>query len=120
MHCKQIARQTDGEITEIRLDQDLYCSEASICRRKGVCVFSPHSSSGLVDSQKEQAADGARQSPEEETYRSFFEVLQFKNSLGFQWMRLGSFADAVRFFESRRQKGQPKLIRRVEIFKLPD
>jgi len=118
MHCKQIAKQTKGEITEIELD-GLRCSVADNCRRKGICALSPFAFPGLVKAQKEPGGKTG-QAGDQGDLAGYYEVLRFKNSLGFQWIRAESFSDAVLLAEKHREKGQPKYIRRVEIFRLPD
>ena len=118
MHCKQIAKQTRDKIKEIEL-VSLICSRAEICRRKGICVLSPDSHPELIKTEKPQAplAETAGDDP----YREYYEVLLFKKSLGFQWVRVRDFEDAVRTIQSRpHDEDHPKLIRRVELFKLPD
>lgn len=118
MHCKQIAKQTKGEITEIELD-GLHCNMADNCRRKGICALSPFALPGLVKGQREQT-EKTEQTRIQDELASYYEVLRFKNSLGFQWVRVGSFADAVLVAEKYSEKGRPKYIRRVEMFQLPD
>jgi len=118
MHCKQIAKQTKGEITEIELD-GLHCNMANSCRRKGICALSPFAFPGLVKGQKEQSGK-TEQAGGRDDLAGYYEVLSFKNSLGFQWVREESFTDAVLVAEKYSEKGQPKYIRRVEIFQLPD
>ncbi len=119
MYCKQIAKQTGGEITEIRLDDGPYCSMADICRRKGICALSPHSCPGVVNGQEKHEAAYSRDFLSDGTGAACYEVLIFKNSLGFQWQRVESFAEAINFFGSRRQEGAPRLIRRVDYIRLP-
>ena len=118
MYCKQIAKQTKGEITEIELD-GFQCNMADNCRRKGICVLSPFALPGLVKGQKEQTEE-TEQARVQDELASYYEVLRFRNSLGFQWVRAGSFTDAVLVAERYSEKGQPKYIRRVEIFQLPE
>lgn len=118
MHCKQIAKQTKGEITEIELD-DLHCNMADNCRRKGICALSPFALPGLVKVQKEQSEKNEQAGGGDEL-TSYYEVLRFKNSLGFQWVRVGNFTGAVLIAEKYSEEGQPKYLRRVEIFQLPD
>jgi len=118
MHCKQIAKQTRGEITEIELRGRLNCSQAELCRRKGICALSPFAYHGGTITQ-EQAVERSQQESSEDL-SSYYEVLRFKNSLGFQWVKVENFTQAVRAMEKYREKGQPRLIRRVEYFELPD
>ena len=57
----------------------------------------------------------------EGTYPVHYDTLVFKQSLGFQWARARDFEKAVRATESQpADQDHPKLIRRVEFFKLPD
>ena len=118
MHCKQIAKQTKGEITEIELD-GLRCKMADNCRRKGICALSPFAFPGLVKGQKETYEE-IEPAGDQDDLAGYYEVLRFKNSLGFQWVRAESFSDAVLLAEKHSEKGQPKYIRRVEILQLPD
>ena len=118
MHCKQIAKQTKGEITEIELD-GLHCNMVDSCRRKGICALSPFALPGLVKGHKEQTEKTGQAWLRDEP-ASYYEVLRFKHSLGFQWVRVESIMDAVLVAEKYVEKGQPKYIRRVEIFQLPD
>ena len=118
MYCKQIAKQTKGEITEVELD-GFRCSIAESCRRKGICALSPFAYPTMVKGQEEPD-----EKPEEpggqDDLAGYCEVLRFKNSLGFQWVRVGSFTDAVLLAEKYSEQGQPKYIRRIEIFQLPE
>ena len=118
MHCKQIAKQTKGKITEIELD-GLRCNMADICRRKGICTLSPFAFPRSVNGQKEQD-EKIEQASSGNDLAGYYEVLCFKNSLGFQWIRMESFTDAVLAAEKFSEKGQPRYIRHVEIFQLPD
>jgi hypothetical protein len=53
-------------------------------------------------------------------YPVHYDILVFKQSLGFQWARTRDFEEAVRVTERRpADQDHPKLIRRVEFFKLP-
>lgn len=118
MHCKQIAKQTDGETVDVELE-GLVCSQAEICRRKGICVLSPYSHSELLKNGNASAAEN--KSNTEDPYPACYEILRFKKSLGFQWIGQRTFEDAVRAAENRSGgEDHPKLIRRVEYFKLPD
>lgn len=117
MRCKQIARQTRGEITEIELT-GLRCNRAEICRRKGICALSPFSFPEQVQQAKPEGQEGESQPRDD--LSGYYEVLEFKNSLGFQWIRVDSFTAAVSAAEKYHEKGQPKYIRRVEIFQLPE
>jgi hypothetical protein len=118
MHCKQIAKQTDGETVDVEL-VGLVCNRAEICRRKGICVLSPYSHSGLLKDGKASAAEEKMNT--DDPYPAYYEILRFKKSLGFQWVRQKDFEEAVRS-TGKRSNGEdhPKLIRRVEFFKLPD
>ncbi|HLA39951.1 MAG TPA: hypothetical protein VJ417_08140 [Candidatus Glassbacteria bacterium] len=116
MHCKQIEKQTAGEITEIELE-GLSCNMAQMCRRKGICALSPFSYPGY---DKDRSDEAGGRSAQTETPGSYYEVLRFKNSLGFQWMRAESYEDALQVARKFAEKGQPKFIRRVEILQLPD
>ena len=118
MHCKQIAKQTKGEITEIELD-GLRCQMADNCRRKGICALSPFAFPSQVKGQK-KPDEKIEPDADRDDLAGYYEVLRFKNSLGFQWVRVESFSDAVLLAEKHSGKGQPKYIRRVEIFQLPD
>ena len=51
MYCKQIDKQTKGKIREIEL-VGLICSQAEICRRKGICSLSPYSHPELIKTEK--------------------------------------------------------------------
>ena len=118
MHCKQITKQTKGEVAEIELE-GLVCNQAEICRRKGICVLSPYSHPELIKPDKQQSTEA--ETGAEDSYPEKYEVLFFKKSLGFQWKRAENFEDAVRITQSRpKDEDHPKLIRRVEFFKLPD
>jgi len=118
MHCKQIAKQTKGKIKEVELE-GMVCSQAENCRRKGICVLSPYSRPELIDQDKKQPAGSPTTG--ERTYPVHYNVLVFKRSLGFQWARARDFEEAVRATERRpADEDHPKLIRRVEFFKLPD
>ena len=92
MHCKQIAKQTKGEITEIELD-GLHCNMADSCRRKGICALSPFALPELVKGQKEQTEKTGQAWVRDELV-SYYEVLRFKNSLGFQNEWLAPFSRA--------------------------
>ena len=118
MHCKQIAKQTNGKIKEIELDS-MVCSQAENCRRKGICVLSPYSlPEVIVQDNKQRSGSPAT---EDENYPVYYDILIFKQSLGYQWSRARDFEEAVRATERRpADQDHPKLIRRVEFFKLPD
>ena len=118
MRCKQIAKQTKGEVTEVELE-GLVCNQAETCRRKGICVLSPYSRPELIKPDEQQAAKA--KTGAEDSYPEYYEFLFFKKSLGFQWKRAENFEDAVRATEYRPEdEDHPKLIRRVEFFQLPD
>ncbi|OGF98557.1 MAG: hypothetical protein A3F83_16960 [Candidatus Glassbacteria bacterium RIFCSPLOWO2_12_FULL_58_11] len=117
MHCKQIARQTKGEVTEIQL-AGLHCNMAEICRRKGICALSPFAFPEQLNGEA-KAGGEKRESPPRDDLSGYYEVLEFKNSLGYQWVRVENFTAAVSAAEKYCEKGQPKYIRRVEIFQLP-
>ena len=104
MHCKQIAKQTRGEITEIELD-GLYCKMANNCRRKGICALSPFAFPGMVKGQK-KPGEKIELARDQDDLAGYYEVLRFKNSLGFQWVRVESFSDAVLLAEKHSEKGQ--------------
>jgi hypothetical protein len=120
MRCKQIARQTKGEIEEIEL-RGLQCSVAGICRRKGICALSPFARPELVDRELQSQAEGAQtQAPAPAgTYPTSYEVLQFKYSLGFHWVKVANFTEAIRVIGSLPDEDQPRLIRREEYFEVP-
>jgi hypothetical protein len=118
MLCKQIAKQTKGEITEIKLDAKLNCNVAQDCRRKGICVLSPFS--GMLNGEELFEPVPEQLPADESSYPSYYEVLRFKNALGFQWMRVRNFAEAIRFFRKQSQEDQLRLIRRVEYFQIPE
>jgi len=121
MRCKQIAKQTRGEVNEIELDKSLYCSQAAICRRNGICTLSPFSCQGQIRKENRQSESTyIEESFAEFPYRFCYEVLNFKHSLGYQWLRMTSFAEAVLLLKGRSEKGEPKIIRRVEYLQLPD
>ncbi|MEA2063407.1 MAG: hypothetical protein U9P14_06905 [Gemmatimonadota bacterium] len=118
MHCKQIARQTRGKISEVELD-GLVCDQAAVCRRKGICVLSQFSNPQLIG--KEKGKEAREPALSGEPFPTHCEVLVFKKSLGFQWVRTLNFEDAVRAAENRPEdEDHPKLIRRVEFFQLPE
>ncbi|MBW7996044.1 MAG: hypothetical protein FVQ81_05605 [Candidatus Glassbacteria bacterium] len=117
MHCRHYEKQTRGGTTEVELD-GLTCLQADHCRRKGICVLSPFSKLELAQGVKETAGE-----PQAENIRdleTYFEVLRFRNALGFQWQRIDDFTEAVKAAGKYRERGQPKVVRRVEIFQLPD
>jgi hypothetical protein len=118
MYCKQIDKQTKGKIREIEL-AGLICSQAEICRRKGICSLSPYSHPELIKTEKPKAPPA--ETAGDDSYPEYYEVLLFKKSLGFQWVRARNFEDAVQAIQGRPgDEDHPKLIRRVEFFKLPD
>jgi hypothetical protein len=120
MHCRHYERQTKGEVNEIELD-GLTCRQAAHCRRKGICALSPFSYPELVRGRKQGKGEEAEtEVAEVDGPGVYFEVLRFKNALGFQWHRVDDFTTAVDSAERFAERGQPRYIRRVEIFQLPD
>ncbi len=117
MHCRHYEKQTKGELREVELE-GLACQLAMHCRRKGICVLSPFSTPELVKSVADEAA-GQRGDGNAEL-KTYFEILRFKNALGFQWQRYDDFTEAVEAATKYRESGQPKVVRRVEFFQLPD
>ncbi|MBN2287833.1 MAG: hypothetical protein JXQ83_00775 [Candidatus Glassbacteria bacterium] len=118
MRCKQIAKQTEGEIAEVELE-GLVCSQAEICRRKGICVLSPYSRPEPL--KQEKGPENRVETQGGDAYPGYYEILRFKKSLGFQWVGVESFEEAVRATQNRPgDEDHPRLIRRVEFFKLPD
>ena len=118
MHCRHFEKQTKGEQREVELEE-LTCLQAEFCRRKGICVLSPFSHPELAHAgeepdEYEQATEFARD------FGTYYEVLRFRNALGFQWQRIDDFTEAVRAAARYREHGQPLVVRRVEIFHLPD
>ncbi|MFH1069698.1 MAG: hypothetical protein V1794_08770, partial [Candidatus Glassbacteria bacterium] len=101
MRCKQIEKQTGGAVTEIELE-GLICNLAHMCRRKGICVLSPYSYPGHAKDGQAEAEQGAGPAA---AAGSYYEVLRFKNSLGFQWIRAESFSEAIQAAEKFGQKG---------------
>jgi hypothetical protein len=118
MHCRHYEKQTKGETREVDLD-GLTCRMAEDCRRKGICVLSPYSRPELARGGDEQ--DETVQHVENVgDMGAYYEVLRFKNALGFQWHRVDDFTEAVLAAARYRERGQPQVVRRVEIFQLPD
>jgi len=118
MHCRHFEKQTKGEQREVELE-GLTCLQAVSCRRKGICALSPFSHpelarAGEEPDESEQVTEYARD------FRTYYEVLRFKNALGFQWQRIDDFTEAVVAAARYREHGQPQVVRRVEIFQLPD
>jgi hypothetical protein len=118
MRCKQILKQTQGEVSEVELE-GLRCSRAEICRRKGICALSPWARPELVPLDEENAPAGMDNAAEHACSTSY-EVLKFKYSLGFHWVRMENFEEAVRLIDSQAVDEQPRMIRRIEYFKLPE
>ena len=118
MRCKQIVKQTGGEVTDVELD-GLRCSQAGICRRKGICALSPWARPELVPLDEENAPAGTENIAGLPCTASY-EVLKFKYSLGFHWVRMENFEEAVRIIECLPAEEQPRMIRRIEYFKLPE
>jgi hypothetical protein len=116
MRCKQIEKQTEGAVTEIELE-GLICNLAHMCRRKGICVLSPFSYPGHA---KDSSGDGEQGAGPAAAAGIYYEVLRFRNSLGFQWIRAESFSDAMQAAEKFAQKGEPKFIRHIELLQLSD
>ena len=118
MHCRHYEKQTKGEKKEVELD-GLTCRQAEHCRRKGICVLSPFSHPELAHAGEDQ--DEAVQAAQDgDDLGAYYEILRFKNALGFQWQKIEDFTEAVKAAAKYRERGQPKVVRRVEIFKLPD
>ena len=119
MHCKQIDRQTKGEIQEIELD-GLCCSKAGMCRRKGICALSPFARPELVTEDQENLAQALGHTDAEHMFPPTSEVLEFKYSLGFHWVKKQNFEEAVRTIDDQTRDDHPRVIRRMEYFQLPD
>lgn len=117
MHCRHYEKQTKGKTSDVKLD-GLTCREAEHCRRKGICVLSPFSKPDLAQDGTESKK--APQVVTRDGFETYFEILRFKNALGFQWQRIDSFTEAVKAANKHHERGQPKVIRRVELFQLPD
>ena len=117
MHCRHYEKQTKGEAREVELD-GLTCRMAENCRRQGICVLSPFSKPELAAGAVED--DPGEQDDGNGNLEAYFEILRFKNALGFQWQRFDSFPEAVKAAAKYRERGQPKVVRRIEFFQLPD
>lgn len=119
MHCKQIARQTRGQIQEVELD-GLSCSRAGMCRRKGICALSPFARPEIVPRDEQNAPAAVSHPDADHMYPTAYEILEFKYSLGFHWVRKQNFEESVRTIDNLPHEEQPRIIRRVEYFRLPD
>ncbi len=119
MHCRHYEKQTKGEVSEVALE-GLTCQLAEDCRRKGICVLSPFSTPELAKGKEVVEAEEQDQADGNTGLKAYFEILRFKNALGFQWQRYDGFTEAVEATAIYRESGQPKVVRRVEIFQLPD
>jgi hypothetical protein len=119
MHCRHYEKQTKGEVREVELE-GLTCQLAEHCRRKGICVLSPFSTPELAKDQEVVEAEEHGEDEDNTGLKAYFEILRFKNALGFQWQRYDGFTEAVEATAKYRESGQPKVVRRVEIFQLPD
>ncbi len=119
MHCRHYEKQTKGDVREVELE-GLTCQMAELCRRKGICVLSPFSMPELARGAAGEK-EGERGSGNGNIdFGAYFEILRFKNALGFQWQRYDVYTEAVEAAAKYREHGQPKVVRRVEIFQLPD
>ena len=120
MRCKHISKQTRGKINEVELE-GLRCSMAESCRRKSICALSAFSIPELVREQYDpgHCQEGSVQG-RSNSGSDCFEILKFKNSLGFQWVRVGNYTEAVKALEDVREKDSPRLIRRIEIIELAE
>lgn len=121
MRCNHIAKQTRGEIDEVQID-GLICNRADICRRKGICVLSPFSRTEVVSTDDSAARNGnGNNHGSTEEYPTYYEVLKFKNALGYQWVRMHDFEEAVREAENRPDdQDYPRLIRRMDFHEVPE
>ena len=119
MRCKQIAKQTRGEVTEIELE-GLRCNRAGICRRKGICALSPYARPELVPPDEANAPAAVSWSEPGQLPPTSFEVLKFKYSLGFHWVKANNVESAVQVIDGQPADEQPRIVRRVEYFRLPD